>query len=190
MQFHRVLVFFLLGYYTANMNTPPVARKRGFKLELLGDDSERDSLRSKFQQIKQSSNDRLTNTDVLNKVLDIWICSNLEQSHAGAPAGNVQPPPAYHKCDKEDTNASIFLCTHSSVENLVQAAEFHSRHCSKILHQSENKHVQWSYCVETKMSRRSYIFLDKFSLPTKWTFYCEYQICAFILIYRDFTKSV
>ena len=92
MQFHRVLVFFLLDYYAANMNIPPSARKRGFKLEFPGDDSERDSLRSKFQQIKQSSNDRLTNTDVLNKVLDFWICSNLEQSHAGAPAGNVQPP--------------------------------------------------------------------------------------------------
>ena len=74
---------------------------------------------------------------MLNKVLDFWICSNLEQSHAGAPAGNVQPPPAYQKCDKEDTNANIFLCTHSSVENLVQAAEFQSRHCSKNLHQSE-----------------------------------------------------
>ena len=62
MQFHRVLVFFLLGYY---------------------DDFERHSLRSKFQQIKQSSNDRLTKKDVLNKVLDFWICSILEQSHAG-----------------------------------------------------------------------------------------------------------
>ena len=45
MQFHRVLVFFLLGYYTANMNTPPSARKRGFKLEFPGGDSERDTLR-------------------------------------------------------------------------------------------------------------------------------------------------
>ena len=70
-------------------------------------------------------------------MLDFWICSNLEQSHADAPAGNVQPPPAYQKCDKDYTIANIFLCTHSSVENLVQAAEFHFRHCSKNLHQSE-----------------------------------------------------
>ena len=59
------------------MDTPPSTRKRGFKLEFPGDDAARDSLRSKFQQIKQCSSERLTNSDVINKVLDFWISSNM-----------------------------------------------------------------------------------------------------------------
>ena len=52
------------------METPPSARKRGFKLEFVGDNSEKENLRSKIQKIKQSTNERMTYTDVMNQALD------------------------------------------------------------------------------------------------------------------------
>ena len=48
------------------------------------------------------------------------------------------PPPSYQKCDKDETSAQLFLCTNSSISNLVQAVEFHSRNCSEDLIDSES----------------------------------------------------
>ena len=109
MKFHSILVFLLVGFYTETIDTPPSTRKRGFKLEFPGDDTARDSLHSKFQQIKQCSSERLTNSDaIINKVLDFWISSNIEHNDQECTGtDNLQQPPSYQKCEKEDTNTNI-----------------------------------------------------------------------------------
>ena len=64
-KFHQIIVLVLLGFCASNMETPPSARKRGFKLEFVGDNSEEETLRSKIQKIKKSTDEQMTNIDVM-----------------------------------------------------------------------------------------------------------------------------
>ena len=121
MKSHSILVFLLVGFYTETMDTPPSTRKRGFKLEFPGNDTARDSLRSKFQQIKQCSSERLTNSDVINNAQVLIIYNSLRRI----------------KSVKKRTQHKYFRCTHSSVDTLIRATEFHSKNCSQHLVQSE-----------------------------------------------------
>ena len=50
MRFYQIIVL-VLGFCASNMETPPSARKRGLKLEFVGDNSEKENLRSKIQKI-------------------------------------------------------------------------------------------------------------------------------------------
>ena len=76
------------------METPPSARKRGFKLEFVGDNSEKENLCSKIQKIKQSTNERMTYTDVMNQALDFWINSNLMSNQDNNSENDSVPPPS------------------------------------------------------------------------------------------------
>ena len=60
MRFFQIIVLVLLGFCASNMETPPSARKRDFKLEFVGDNSEKETLRSKIQKMKQITNERMT----------------------------------------------------------------------------------------------------------------------------------
>ena len=40
MRFYQIIVLVFLGFCASNMETPPSARKRGFKLEFVGDISD------------------------------------------------------------------------------------------------------------------------------------------------------
>ena len=74
MRFYQIILLVILGFCASNMETPPSARKRGFKLEFVGDNSEKETLRSKIQKINQSTDERMTYTDVIfNQALDFWI---------------------------------------------------------------------------------------------------------------------
>ena len=52
MRLYQIIVLVLLGIYASNMETPPSARKRGSKLEFVGDNSEKKTFRTKIQKIK------------------------------------------------------------------------------------------------------------------------------------------
>lgn len=111
------------------MDTPP-ARKRGFKLEFSGDNVSGDSIRGKFQLLEQITDERLTNTEVLTKALDFWLSHNLEIADDNTVSTDSQLPPSYQKCDKENADQTLFLCSESSTDNLIQTVESHSRKCS------------------------------------------------------------
>ena len=49
MRFYQIMVLVHLRFCASNMETPPSARKRGFKLEFVGDNLDKETLRSKIQ---------------------------------------------------------------------------------------------------------------------------------------------
>ena len=72
-------------------------------------------MRTKIQKIKQSTNEQMTYTDVMNQALDFWINSYLISNQDNNSENDSVPPPSYQKGDKDETSAKLFLCTNSSI---------------------------------------------------------------------------
>ena len=96
------------------------------------------------------------------------------------------PPPSYQKCDKDETSAKLFPCTNSSISNLVQPVEFHSRNCSENLLDSDSC-MQGCLNIMKLNCKAGHAFSWASSprLPNG-----KFLANSFVSVIRDFTKPI
>ena len=73
-------------------------------------------------------NTQVTNSDVFNSAMDIWIGINDPNQHLNNPG-----PPQYDEVEEKNTDQNIFVVAKSSLKNLISTCENHKSYCCNVL---------------------------------------------------------
>ena len=111
------------------MERPIRNRKASFKIELTGDNDAKQSFNAKVKFVKNKlkyiMNKPVTNSDILNAALDIWIRNNstIEQQNESQ----------FLNVDAKKTDEKIFSVAESSLKKLISTTSNHSKYCNEEL---------------------------------------------------------
>ena len=111
----------------------------------VGNEESKTSLYNKLDKAKillggKVSN--VTNTDILNKVFDLFITTygNKEEQTEEELLNFNQ----YLLCNKTETNQEIYLTTESSVRNLIHGVQLHQKQCDKLIDLKDTQRMSHS----------------------------------------------
>ena len=103
-------------------------RSASFKLEITGNVQQKNVFMAKLQHMKTILRNKLnkpvTNSDVFNTAMDIWIGINDPNQHHNNPG-----PPQYVEVEENSTDQNIFVVAESSLKNLISTCENHKSYC-------------------------------------------------------------
>ena len=93
-----------------------------FKIQFPGDDTAKGIIQGKLQTVRghltKIRSNYVTNSDILNAVLDFWIQKNDEPIQ--------QPPSSYQSSRANETNQDLFITATKSLQNIVDMTHHHS----------------------------------------------------------------
>ena len=115
------------------------AKPPSFKIELPGNAERKNEISEKLRSVRGSLqktfNRPVTNSDILDAVLDFWI-----QSHVKEEEQETFRTSFSKVGNQRDTNEKLFISTVSSLQKSVELAEHHERSCKYSLKQQKIVH--------------------------------------------------
>ena len=96
-----------------------------FKIQFPGDDTAKTVIQGKLQTVRghltKIRSNNVTNSDILNAVLDFWMQKNEEPMQ--------EAPSSYLTSRVKETNQDLFTTASKSLQNIVNLTHHHSRFC-------------------------------------------------------------
>lgn len=156
-------------------------RPPNFRLEIPGDGEFKTKIQGKLQEVKtfltSKRNAPVNNAVIIEELLEFWLKKHSEDQ--SIELNQTQFPSTYLQVRKKDVNQKMFVCAESSLLNICELCEAHTKNCNgklKFLKKTMKGHVLSLRLQCSKEKMHSYSWSSSPYLPND-EYLVNHRIC-------------